>query len=83
MCRAFCFLGALQILSFVQHVSLHRYGAKVVPIPVIGNIDFASCRFGIVSGGDQVESVCSPVAFETVLAREEILHGEFPTGLLF
>jgi hypothetical protein len=61
----------------------HSYGTKVVPIPFIGNIDCASCRFGIVSGGDQMESVRSPVVCEAGLAREEILHGEYPTGLLF
>src|SRR3977135_3067350 len=60
------------------------HGTKVVPIHVIANIDCASCRFGIVSGGDQMESVRSPVACDAGLAREEtVFHGEPPTGLLF
>src|SRR6267378_1289021 len=38
-------------------------GAKVVPIAPIVNIDFASCRFGIVSGYRQLEAVSSLVLF--------------------
>jgi hypothetical protein len=47
----------------------YRYATKVFPIPFIGNIHFASCRFGILSGYRQLEAVCSRVVFQSAMAR--------------